>query len=205
MIKDNMVIDHEKTNAFLKALPLNIKVLEILKCKENSGEVNVLFKTGDNIEINRAYNVKIDEAKLEYVFVEVSPTRTPMSFLRASEMSCRKALTNSDLDVKTRRRIGRELKNVLAAISKQKEINAANSNKSKNNMVRFDKMIARLRENSEAFILFDGETYKFEGLSEEVDVPKSRKRHYIYISNDHGEIFKIHLRQAEKIKFKQNT
>ena len=189
--------------ALLAALPQGVKITQILNYKEHRGEINILFKTEDHIEINRTYRVKVDEANLSYTFVEAEPCRTPMSFLKASEDSCRKQLAKSDLSPDARHRIESELNRVLVAIQKQREINQDRVNRSKNNLIKQDQMIEfiqKLRKKEKrVLILFDSKIYKFEGFSEEVNEPKSRKRHYIYVSNDKGDTYKIHLLQVEKI------
>jgi hypothetical protein len=196
-------IPQKYSAALLAALPQGVKITQILNYKEHRGEINILFKTEDNIEINRTYRIKVDEANLSYTFVEADPCRTPMSFLKASEDSCRKQLVKSDLSQDARHRIESELNRVLVAIQKQREINQDRVNRSKNNLVKQDQMIELIRKlcaaKKKVRIFFDGKIYKFEGFSEEVNEPKSRKRHYIYVSNDKGDTYKIHLLQVEKI------
>lgn len=202
-MKFNVNIPQKYNAALLAALPQGVKITQILNFKKHSGEINILFKTDDGIEINRTYQVKIDEANLNYIFVEIEPSRTPMSFLKASEDSCRKQLARSDLSQDARHRIELELERVLSAIQKQKEINQDQMNRRKNSLIEQDQKIEFLKKlrkkEKKVLILFDGRIYKFERFSEEIDNPKSRKRHYIYVSNDKGEIYKIHLRQVEKI------
>jgi len=122
-MKFNVNIPQKYSAALLAALPQGVKITQILNYKEHRGEINILFKTEDNIEINRTYRVKVDEANLSYTFIEAEPCRTPMSFLKASEDSCRKQLARSDLSQDARHRIESELERVLSAIQKQKEIN----------------------------------------------------------------------------------
>lgn len=202
-MKFNVNIPQKYNAALLAALPQGVKITQILNYKEHRGEINILFKTEDNIEINRTYRVKVDEANLSYTFIEAEPCRTPMSFLKASEDSCRKQLARSDLSQDARHRIESELDRVLIAIQKQKEINQDKVNRSKNNLIKQDKMIEHLQKllakGKAVRIFFDNKIYKFERFSEEIGNPKSRKRHYIYVSKDKGEIYKIHLRQVEKI------
>lgn len=202
-MKFNVNIPQKYSAALLAALPQGVKITQILNYKEHRGEINILFKTEDNIEINRTYRVKVDEANLSYTFIEAEPCRTPMSFLKASEDSCRKQLAKSDLPPDARHRIESELDRVLIAIQKQKEINQDKVNRSKNNLIKQDKMIEHLQKllakGKAVRIFFDNKIYKFERFSEEIGNPKSRKRHYIYVSKDKGEIYKIHLRQVEKI------
>ena len=202
-MKFNVNIPQKYNAALLAALPQGVKITQILNFKKHSGEINILFKTDDGIEINRTYQVKIDEANLDYIFVEKEPIRTPMSFLKASEDSCRKQLARSDLSQDARHRIESELERVLSAIQKQKEINQDQMNRRKNNLIKQDQMIEHLQKflakGKMVRIFFDNKIYKFERFSEEIGNPKSRKRHYIYVSNDKGEIYKIHLRQVEKI------
>lgn len=189
-MKFNVNIPQKYNAALLAALPQGVKITQILNFKKHSGEINILFKTDDGIEINRTYQVKIDEANLDYIFIEKEPIRTPMSFLKASEDSCRKQLARSDLSQDARHRIELELERVLSTIQKQKEI-------------KQDQMIEQLQKllakGKTVRIFFDNKIYKFERFSEEIGNPKSRKRHYIYVSKDKGEIYKIHLRQVEKI------
>ena len=75
--------------------------------------------------------------------------------------------------------------------------------KTRTSIVKQDQMIELIRKlcaaKKKVRIFFDGKIYKFEGFSEEVNEPKSRKRHYIYVSKDKSETYKIHLRQVEKI------
>lgn len=202
-MKFNVNIPQKYNAALLAALPEGVKITQILNYKEHRGEINILFKTEDNIEINRTYRVKVDEANLSYTFIEAEPCRTPMSFLKASEDSCRKQLARSDLSQDARHRIELELDRVLIAIQKQKEINQDQMNRRKNNLIKQDQMIEQLQKllakGKTVRIFFDNKIYKFERFSEEIGNPKSRKRHYIYVSNDKGEIYKIHLRQVEKI------
>lgn len=202
-MKFNVNIPQKYSAALLAALPQGVKITQILNFKKHSGEINILFKTDDGIEINRTYQVKIDEANLDYIFVEKEPIRTPMSFLKASEDSCRKQLARSDLSQDARHRIESELERVLSAIQKQKEINQDQMNRRKNNLIKQDQMIEQLQKllakGKAVRIFFDNKIYKFERFSEEIGNPKSRKRHYIYVSKDKGEIYKIHLRQVEKI------
>jgi len=71
-MKFNVNIPQKYNAALLAALPQGVKITQILNFKKHSGEINILFKTDDGIEINRTYQVKIDEANLDYIFVEKS-------------------------------------------------------------------------------------------------------------------------------------